>query len=113
MSQSSWGLSQRKCSTLIIGGHENTEKKKRKRKRTLKLFKIWHSHTCEETAITFGDDLVSSRNDHSHEVFSGQSDMRNSNSEEKTKHQNPASARKQQYNCKLPAILCGKKKLCN
>ena len=76
MSQISWGLSQQNRRTLVIGGHELTKKQETKNGNIHWKSSRWGSHKCKTTSITRENDLISCRNEHTHEVFPGRSDAR-------------------------------------
>ena len=76
MSQISWGLSQQNRRTLVMGGHEFTKKQETKNGNIHWKCSRWGSHKCKTTAITRENDLISCRNEHTHEVFPGRSDAR-------------------------------------
>ena len=70
MSQLTRGISQRNKRTLIIDGHDFTKKQ------TTKTTEHWRcarysSHKCRMLAVTAGDELVSTKNEHSHDVRPG------------------------------------------
>ena len=70
MSQLTWGISQQNKQTLIIDGHDFTKKQ------TTKTSEHWtcaryNSHKCRILAFTAGDELVSTKNEHSHDVRPG------------------------------------------
>ena len=75
MSQISWGISQQNRRTLVIGGHDKKKTGNKEWKHSLEVFKMG-SHKCKTTAITRDNDLISCRNEHTHEVFPGRSDAR-------------------------------------
>ena len=76
MSQISWGLSQQNRRTLVIGGQEFTKKQETKNGNIHWKCSRWGSHKCKTTAVNRENDLISSRNEHTHEVFPGRSDAR-------------------------------------
>ena len=70
MSQLTWGISQRNKRTLIIDGHDCTEKQTTKTTEHWRCAK-YSSHECRMLAVTAGDELVSTKNEHSHDVRPG------------------------------------------
>ena len=70
MSQLTRGISQRIKRTLIIDGHDFTKNQ------TTKTTEHWRCaryslHKCRMLAVTAGDELVSTKNEHSHDVRPG------------------------------------------
>ena len=57
-------------------GHELTKKQETKNGNVHWKCSRWGSHKCKTTAITRDNDLISCRNEHTHEVFPGHSDAR-------------------------------------
>ena len=70
MSQLTWGRSQRNKRTLIIDGHDFTKKQTTKNTEHWRCAR-YSSHKCRMLAVTAGDELVSTKNEHSHDVRPG------------------------------------------
>ena len=70
MSSITWGTSQRDRLTLIIDGNDFHKKLETKTTTHWKCSK-WNSHKCKMTAITANEQLLSTKNEHNHEIITG------------------------------------------
>ena len=70
MHQISWGKTQKNKTLLIIDGHEFTHKLNTKTTTHWKCAK-WRSHKCTMTVITCAKEVLSTKNEHNHQLNHG------------------------------------------
>ena len=70
-----WGATQKGQKLIIFNGNEFTKKLSTKTTTHWRCSK-WRSHSCKATLITCADRLLSSKNDHSHDIVPGKPEAR-------------------------------------